>query len=141
MRDIVIDASVVVKWYIPERNHEQALALRDDYLAGHHSLCAPTLLPYEVINALKYSGQYHSDRLHEAARTLPEYGIDLIPYQDAGPIAQVATTTDCPVYDAAYLAIADTIDAPVYTADTALLERLSSTRFADTAIHIRTYPD
>lgn len=55
---------------IPEQHHEQARALRNDFLNGKHDLCAPALMPFEVVNALNYSGHYDGERLHEAAHSL-----------------------------------------------------------------------
>ena len=139
MTAVVVDASVVAKWFIPERDHEAARALRDDYLAGDRSLLAPALLPYEVVNALHYSGQYAGDRLVAAAVTLPDYGIDLRSFRDGGDIAAMATAADVTVYDAAYLALGRARDATVYTADERLLDRLEDTEYDGLAAHIRTY--
>ncbi|MFB6312112.1 MAG: type II toxin-antitoxin system VapC family toxin [Salinirussus sp.] len=139
MATMVADASVVTKWYVPERDHKRALALRDDYLNGRHDLVAPALLPFEVINALKFSGHYEGDRLIEAATTLPEYGIELIPYRDVGPVAELAVELDITLYDASYLALAHSNEATLYTADSRLLETIESGACADRSAHIRAY--
>lgn len=139
MADVVVDASVVAKWYIPERDHELARALRDDYLDGRHDLLAPALLPFEVINALKYSGHYEDDQLVEASTTLPEYGIELIPYREAGPVAEVALDLDVTLYDASYLALALSRDSTVYTADSRLLDATEGGTYSDIPSHIRNY--
>jgi predicted nucleic acid-binding protein len=141
MSGIVVDASVVAKWYVPETHHERARALRDDYLEGKHDLVAPALMPFEVVTALKYSGHYDGDRLVEASTTLPEYGIDLVPYRKLGPVAEVAVDLDVTLYDASYVALADTTDSTAYTADGRLLEVLEGTEYADAAAHVRSYPD
>ena len=138
---VVLDASVAVKWYIPERNHEEARALRDDYLDGTHDLLAPALLPFEVVNALRYSGYYDGERLVEASATFPEYGIDLVPYRDLGSVADVATSLDIAIYDAAYVALALTTDGSVYTADSGLVDATVGSDYEGRAIHIRTYED
>lgn len=138
MTEIVVDASVVVKWYIPEQDHEPARVLRDDYLEGKCDLIAPAVLPFEVINALKYSGHYQGDRLVEASNTLPEYGIDLVSYRDIGPVAAIAREHDIAIYDASYVALAQKSESTVYTADSRLLDSLDGAR-SDLAEHIRTY--
>jgi predicted nucleic acid-binding protein len=139
MTDVVVDASVVAKWYIPERDHERARALRDDYLDGRHDLLAPALLPFEVLNALKYSGHYESDRLVEASSSLLEYGIELVPYREAGPIPEVATELDLTLYDASYVALANANDATVCTADLRLLDATEGSRYSDLGSHVREY--
>ncbi len=141
MAEIVVDASVVAKWYVPEKHQERARALRDDYLEGKHDLVAPALMPFEVVNALKYSGHYEGDRLVEASTTLPEYGIDLVPYRKLGPVAEVAVDLDLTLYDASYIALAQATDSTVFTADGRLLETLEGTEYSGTAAHVRQYPD
>ncbi len=139
MADIVVDTSTVVKWYIPETDHEPARALRDDYLDGAHDLFAPTLMPFEAVNALKYSGEYAGDRLVEAAASLAEYGIQLVPFHAVGPLAEIATEADITAYDAAYVALAVSRDATAYTADGNLLDDLEGSEYEDVARHVRTY--
>jgi len=141
MAEVVVDASVVVKWYIPERHHEQAQQLRDDYLDGLHALSAPALLPFEVVNALRYSGHFDDEQLDDAAVTLPEYGIELVPFRDIGPTTDVASELDITVYDASYLALASTTDGTVYTSDEALIDDVAGSEFGDDIAHIGTYGD
>jgi len=138
MPEIVVDTSVVVKWYIPERHHEQARLLRDAYLEGTFDLVAPALMPFEAINALKYSGHYEGNRLEEAADSLLEYGIELVPFNETGPLASVANDLDVTVYDASYIALARKLDTKAYTADGNLLDELDGD-YSELAAHIRTY--
>lgn len=140
MVDIVVDASVVVKWYIPETDHEPARELRDDYLDGKHDLLAPALMPFETINALRYSGHYEGDRLVEASDTLPNYGIELIPYREVSSVAEIANELDIAIYDASYVALAKKIDSIVYTADSRLIDDLEG-EYSELAEHIYTYTD
>ena len=138
MSEIVVDTSVIIKWYVPEQHHEQACALRDAYLDGKFDLVAPALMPFEAINALKYSGHYEGERLEEASKSLPEYGIDLIPFNKTGPIAEIANNLDVTIYDAAYIALAQKLDTKAYTADGNLLDDLEGD-YSELAEHIRTY--
>jgi predicted nucleic acid-binding protein len=102
-------------------------------------MVAPALLPFEVINALKYSGHYEGDRLIEASTTLPEYGIELIQYREAGPVAEIAGDLDITLYDASYLALAYKNEATVYTADSRLLDATEGSTYSDRCSHIREY--
>lgn len=138
MVDIVVDASVVAKWYIPEKDHEQARALRDDYLDGERDVAAPALMPFEVANALRYSGHYEGERLVDASDTLPEYGIELVPYRNVGSVAEIANELDITIYDASYIALAREHEATAYTANSRLLNSLEG-EYAALAEHIRTY--
>ena len=138
MAEIVVDTSVVVKWYIPEQYHEHARALRDAYLDGKCDLIAPALMPFEAINALKYSGHYEGNRLEEASTSLPEYGIELVPFNYIGPVAEIANNLDITIYDAAYIALARQLGTKAYTADENLLDDLDGD-YSELAEHIRTY--
>jgi len=138
MSEIVVDTSVIVKWYIPEQHHEQARALRDAYLDGEFDLVAPALMSFEAVNALKYSGHYEGERLEEASRSLPEYGIALVPFNKTGPIVEIANNLDITIYDAAYIALAQKLDTKAYTADGNLLDNLKGD-YSELAEHIRTY--
>ena len=54
-RPVVVDASVVAKWYLEEEYTEKALKLRDMHVNGEIELTAPELLLFEVLNAIRYS--------------------------------------------------------------------------------------
>ena len=54
------------------------LLLRNDYVAGRTDLLAPHILPFEVLNALKYSGAFGEDELIEAAQTLDDLQLTLV---------------------------------------------------------------
>ena len=139
MADVVVDTSTAVKWYIPEQHHEQARALRDDFLNGKHDLCAPALMPFEAVNALNYSGYYDAERLHEAAHSLDNYGIELVSFGSVGPIAEIVNTVDITAYDAAYVALAVERDGTAYTADETLLQDVEGSEYEDAVAHIQTY--
>ena len=42
---VVVDASVIAKWYLKEEWREEALSLRRDYVEGKISLTAPAVMP------------------------------------------------------------------------------------------------
>lgn len=138
--NLVPDASVVVKWYLPERDHEAARDLRDGYLDGDHDLAAPALLPFEVINALHYSGYYDDDRLVEAATSIAGYDIELLPFAESGAVARVAQGLGVTIYDASYVALAESLSGRAYTADETLLSAVEGTQHEDRLAHIREYP-
>lgn len=123
---IVVDASVVVKWYITEKYSEEALKIRDRHVNGEIQLLAPTLLPYEVINALKYSNLYTENELKLAATSLLNYGISLHPVtvKYAEKIVEIAVENNITVYDASYIALSVINNTRMITADEKLIEML-----------------
>jgi predicted nucleic acid-binding protein len=72
---IVVDTSVIVKWFVEEEYSKNARLLRDSYVNGLIDLTAPSLLSYEVINALKFSGAFGEEELAEIAKILDYYQI------------------------------------------------------------------
>lgn len=144
MRDrvpVVVDASAVVKWYVPEADHEPARSIRDAYLDGDVDLLAPALLPFEVVNALRYAGLFDDDQLESVAETLPEYGIDLVPFHRLGPVAGLAAEADVTVYDASYLALAASREYTLFTADEQLLAATDGIDDGPRVEHVRDAPD
>jgi predicted nucleic acid-binding protein len=57
-REIVLDSSVVVKWFSTEAKSNEALELLDDYTQGTVELTISEILICEVGNALRYKPDY-----------------------------------------------------------------------------------
>lgn len=123
---VVLDASVVVKWFVEESYSKEARLLRDTYANGLIDLVAPNLLFYEVINALKYSGGFGEDELKEVIEALKDYQITL--YEFSGNIAlkaiEVAMRKGITIYDATYVALAYELGTILYTADEKLIRKV-----------------
>jgi len=60
-RKVVIDASVVVKWFAGEEFSRETGLLRNAYANGLLDVVAPSFPPHEVLNALKYSDAFGED--------------------------------------------------------------------------------
>ncbi|MGQ4913110.1 MAG: type II toxin-antitoxin system VapC family toxin [Candidatus Asgardarchaeia archaeon] len=61
MEKVVLDASVIVKWFVDEIYSDKALKLRDSCIEGKMLIIASTLLPFEVLSALKYTHLFKED--------------------------------------------------------------------------------
>ncbi|MEM0309100.1 MAG: type II toxin-antitoxin system VapC family toxin [Thermofilaceae archaeon] len=125
MARVVSDASVVVKWFIEEKWSEQALKLRDMHVSGQVTVAAPELLFFEVLNALRASRLFTEEELKMAANSLLNYRIER--HQLSKPLAEktveVASRTRLTIYDAAYVALAVTLDTILYTADDEIVKK------------------
>jgi predicted nucleic acid-binding protein len=134
----VVDASITIKWLVPEVLSEAADRLRD----GAHDLVAPDLVLVEVANALwkKTRAEEISAREADAALDLVrQSGIDLHPTGPLLPRAmEMARRLDHPVYDCAYLALAEREQAAFVTADQRLLRRLATRKLSVSVIDLRT---
>lgn len=123
MSRLVVDASVVVKWVIPETGSVQALELR-----LQHELLAPDLLITECANVLwKLVRRAHLsvDQAAMAADILSRANVDLRPMRDLiKPATQLALHLDHPAYDCFYLALAAREDCMFVTADERLVRKV-----------------
>ncbi|BAN90236.1 type II toxin-antitoxin system VapC family toxin [Aeropyrum camini] len=137
-RKVVVDASVAVKWFVEEEYTREALLLRESYLEGLVELIAPCLLPYEVLNALKYSAAFGEDELKEIASALESLQIRLYSLEGnyAATTIEVAMRSGLTIYDASYIGLALVEKATLYTADEKLLKKAGSLGIAK---HIRDY--
>ena len=124
MTDLVVDASVVVKWYLDEPGSEAARLLQGKAL----ELAAPRLLPVEVANVLwKYirKGSLDARTGIRILATLADAPID---WHDTNLLTSealvVAAETGRTVYDCLYLALAVRCDCPMITADRKLYNAL-----------------
>ena len=107
---MVIDANVVLSGFFPdEEGQAEAQALIRAYAQGEVELLAPTLLPYEVTNAILQA--VRRDRIglqigREILTAFQALGIPTaeVPWQRA---LELAHTHDRSAYDGAYLALAE----------------------------------
>src|SRR5947209_616322 len=78
----------------------------------------PSLLPFEVLNALKYNPNFPSRGLLAASRALDAAGLLTVPLfgEYAERTVAIASRFDLTIYDAAYVALADIADCTLYTA-------------------------
>jgi predicted nucleic acid-binding protein len=133
----VVDASIAVKWLIPEVLSDEADRIRGD----DNDILAPDLLLVEVANALwkKTARREISAREAEMAfNLLGESGIELRP---TGPLLaramDVARRLNHPVHDCVYLALAEREHAAFITADTRLLRRLARPKIGVEVVDLR----
>lgn len=134
---IVIDASIVVKWYNIEEYTDKCLRLRDDYVAGRIDILAPYLLLYEVGNALRYSPDFGARDVALALKDLLDMQMDLkfLDKAQCEMATRLAYDYAITIYDAVYLALALMSGAPIYTADERFLRKAK----VDGLKHVREY--
>jgi predicted nucleic acid-binding protein len=113
----VIDASVAIKWLVPEALSEEALRLLD---AGEE-LIAPEMLMIEAANVLWRKCLQRGltgAEADQALRLLGESGLDLRPVRPlAARALELARTLGHPVYDCVYLSLAERERATLVSAD------------------------
>ncbi len=129
MIEVVIDASIVVKWFIEETNSDKARILRDKFIEGKIDLVVPSLLYFEVLNALKYSELFESSELDDAGESLENYGFNVITIKEdiRKHMIKIAVDHKLSIYDASYLALSLGLGKIFCTADEKIVKKLPST--------------
>lgn len=125
----VVDASVAVKWFLPETDSAPAREL----LVEADLLIAPDILPIEIGNVFwkaRRLGKMEAVQAEIALATLR----GVIVLHSAEAMAEGALrlsfALDHPIYDCLYLLLAEQQDAQLITADQRLVRRLHDTKFS-----------
>jgi predicted nucleic acid-binding protein len=117
MTRVVVDASVAVKWFVPEIHSDAA----ERFLDPLYSLRAPDLIVAEVGNTLWKKvrrGELASDTAQKILSAFEKIDLELAPSAAlVAPALGFATTFDRSVYDALYLSLAIAHDGVLVTAD------------------------
>lgn len=122
---VVVDASVALKWALDDEDSvEQALALRDDAIDGHLQMIAPTLWVYELANGL--TSAVRRNRLSHSAgerelKQLLGLGVRMVDPLPSSTYS-LASRLGISAYDAAYAALAQALNATLFTGDGPLLK-------------------
>lgn len=136
MSIFVVDASVVIKWFVPEIHSDAARRL----LERSHQYIAPDLLFAEAANAIWKKvrrGDLTSGDGQQLVTDLGTVAVESIPCRALAPDAYaLATATGCTVYDGMYLALAVRLDTRMLTADERLAKTIAATPL--TAAHVQT---
>lgn len=116
---MIIDASVLLSALFPDEAQQQAQAVIRDHVLGQILLAAPTLLTYEITNAV-WQGvrrqRISHDQAEEILRTVDGLAIaqESVAWHTILPFAAQFNRS---AYDASYLALAHTQNQPFITGD------------------------
>ena len=137
--NLVVDASVAVKWLVAEEDSESANRLA----AGAEDLHAPRLMASEVADTLWRKarlGEIGRDRAGVLMAALTEmpvrWNVDETLCADA---VRLALALDRPVYDCVYLALAHRVGAQVITADVRFANALAMTEHGGSVVTLTDY--
>lgn len=126
MSVLVIDASVVIKWFIPEVDSAVARRLLDH----DHAYFAPDLLFAELANTTWKKVRYGHLSPEQGERLMTDFttiAVETIPSRALARDAyRLAVATGRTGYDALYLALAMRLDTQMITADERLANALGA---------------
>ena len=122
---LVVDSSVIIKWFITEVHSPEALTIYSSYLNGDIELLAPDLINAEVGNVIWQKQTNQGLLPTDAQQVLADFralSITMTPTANLLEGAyQIATTYKCSVYDAMYVALSDDEKCQLVTADARLI--------------------
>jgi len=123
----ILDASVAVKWYVKEEMRDIALKLRDHFVSELIDLEAPSLILYELGNALRHHPGSTATDCAEAVRQLRNIGLILHELDDnlIDEAATLAYKENITFYDGVYVALAKILETKLVTADANLIDQIS----------------
>ena len=119
---LVVDASVAVKWVLPEIGSERAVAIR----TTDEDLIAPSLISAEIGNAIWRTvlrGDLSAAEAHDYLKTAIAHYQRIILLEELTDAAiALAIRLRHPIYDCFYLALAERERCALITADARLID-------------------
>jgi len=124
----VVDASVAVKWFVPEEEADSARRLKRRFEQGQADILSPPLILFEVANALRCHPvvKLGVEELVTATEALKDMEIIVEMSRETWTkLFEISRTEGITTYDAAYLSLAVLSDAMFVSADQKLVSGLS----------------
>lgn len=127
----VLDASVVLKWFIEEEDSEKANSLLTAHVKGEIFITIPDLLISEVSNALRYSKDFSQSETLKAIKNLYDLELDIIAqvYDITKATIKLAYKKGITFYDALYISLAQELGFQYITADKKLYRKTKDLSF------------
>lgn len=142
---LVVDTNVAVKWYLPEDLVQEALRVLDAGEQGNVQLVAPDTVEPEFWNVLwqqHRQGKLSLERVRDRWDAFEESPLLMAEVLTLMPSAvEIAAESRCIIYDALFVALAESEDTVVVTADEKLLKALRGTRYAKRGVHLKDITD
>ncbi len=140
MSQYVVDASVAIKWYLPEVHDDAARRL----LAGQKELLVPDLIFPEVGNILwkrVRAGQLTEEESQEVLNSFVDLNLTVVASSSLVlPALTIACQAQRTVYDSLYLALAIREQCVMVTADEKFSNAMKSTPLAAFVMWVEEIP-
>lgn len=130
---IVLDTSVIAKWFIEEPKSSSALYYRDLHAKKEEIIIVPDIFIYEITNFFRYKKDFKEKEISASLDALENFKIEIIQlnFRDIARAASLAREKDITVYDAAYVITALNFGCKFITADKNLYEKIKNLGFAE----------
>jgi len=129
---VVLDTSVVAKWFLEEEDSDKAAKIREEFLNGNAQIVLCDLTLYELGNLLNFNG-FSPSETDAALGSLFDLGIDIIaPTREVlGATAKIAAEYGLTFYDASFVALAKELQFKLKTADKKIWEKTKALGFVE----------
>lgn len=116
---LVVDASVIVKWYFEEEGSAQANKIKELYRNHIVDIIVPDLLYYEFTNAVRYNKDITNREKNRIVRNLFNINLETraLDGSDFVDALNYAEKYDTTIYDTAYYILAKKLKGKYITAD------------------------
>ena len=123
--DIVLDASVAVKWFNEKNENyvKNAVKIQEQKISGLLEIIVPDLFFLEVLNAFLTKSGFSPGDISIIQQSLHKLNLK-IAYPDNAILedtVKIASDNDLTIYDSLYIAVAKVCEAPLYTEDKKIL--------------------
>ena len=104
---LVLDASIIVKWFCEEEYTDIALRIRDRFFGRELDVVVPDLMFYEVSNAIRYNMVLSMEEKLELIEDIYSTDFDVVSStkEILSEAMDSALDTDTTIYDNVYLAV------------------------------------
>ena len=122
----IVDASVLVKWFMEEEDRDLALGLRDLHTSGRSTLIVSELTFLEILNAIRYGPKAKEEDGAEALHVLENLHLQVKPieFDTLRKANAISWGYKITIYDALYVALAEQVGYPLITADEEMVKKL-----------------
>ncbi len=124
---LVLDASVLLKWFIEEAGSQAALELKQRYLDREIAIVIPDLALYEIPNVLRFKHKIPESEVKSVI-----HAFWMLSFETVSPTLSLLNEaihlsfrTGLSLYDCAYVALAQELKATLITADKELAHSIS----------------
>jgi predicted nucleic acid-binding protein len=126
---VVIDTSIAFKWFVAwgEDSLDEAASYLRDHRSGARTIAAPSIMPVEMANVLRYAVPAAHDAV-ELLGALEDVHLHLFDatLERLTRATLRAAETGLTVYDALFLSLAEELECPLVSADRAALSRIEA---------------
>jgi len=124
---LILDSSVIAKWFFPENDSKNALAIKKKFTNNNVSIAIPILLYYEINSLLKTGVKTFRIDANDAKEVYSAFlKLNFISYSSEFLLEKTLATAlkfDISSYDASYIALSEYLQVQFFTADKKLLNR------------------